>query len=89
MVAARARQFYRQGCLNAQLKPNRLRHLAALEPGSRRTLERWSEQKGLTARGFHRAWRVARTAADLEGSELIADRHVLEALGYRLHDVAA
>ncbi|HEX9099274.1 MAG TPA: YifB family Mg chelatase-like AAA ATPase [Candidatus Dormibacteraeota bacterium] len=89
VLAARARQQARQGCLNAQLKPSRLRHLAAMEPGSRRTLERWSEQKGLTARGFHRAWRVARTAADLEGTELIADRHVLEALGYRLHDVAA
>jgi magnesium chelatase family protein len=89
VLAARARQQERQGCLNAQLKPGRLRHLAAMEPGSKRTLERWSEQKGLTARGFHRAWRVARTAADLEGTELIADRHVLEALGYRLHDVAA
>jgi magnesium chelatase family protein len=89
VLAARTRQQARQGCLNAQLKPGRLRHLAAMEPGSKRTLERWSEQKGLTARGFHRAWRVARTAADLEGSELIADRHVLEALGYRLHDVAA
>jgi magnesium chelatase family protein len=52
-------------------------------------LERWAEQRGLTARGFHRAWRVARTAADLEGAEHIAERHVLEALGYRLHDVAA
>ena len=89
VLAARARQQARQGCLNAQLKPGKLRHLAAMEPGSKRTLERWSEQKGLTARGFHRAWRVARTAADLEGAELIADRHVLEALGYRLHDVAA
>jgi len=89
VLAARARQQARQGCLNAQLKPSRLRHLAAMEPSSKRTLERWSEQKGLTARGFHRAWRVARTAADLEGTELIADRHVLEALGYRLHDVAA
>ncbi len=89
VLTARARQQARQGCLNAQLKPSRLRHLAAMEPGSRRTLERWSEQKGLTARGFHRAWRVARTAADLEGAELIADRHILEALGYRLHDVAA
>jgi magnesium chelatase family protein len=89
VLEARARQQERQGCLNAQLKPGRLRHLAAMEPGSKRTLERWSEQKGLTARGFHRAWRVARTAADLEGTELIADRHVLEALGYRLHDVAA
>jgi magnesium chelatase family protein len=89
VLAARARQHARQGCLNAQLKPSKLRHLAAMEPGSKRTLERWAEQKGLTARGFHRAWRVARTAADLEGAELIADRHVLEALGYRLHDVAA
>ena len=89
VLAARTRQLARQGCLNAQLRPGRLRNLAALEPGSRHTLERWSERKGLTARGFHRAWRVARTAADLEGAELIADRHVLEALGYRLHDVAA
>ena len=89
VLAARARQLDRQGCLNAQLKPRRLREVALLEPGSRSTLERWSEQKGLTARGFHRAWRVARTAADLEGVNAIGDRHVLEALGYRLHDVAA
>lgn len=89
VMAARRRQIERQGCLNARLKPSRLRHSAALEPASRRTLERWAEQKGLTARGFHRAWRVARTAADLEGAELIGDRHILEALGYRLNDVAA
>jgi magnesium chelatase family protein len=89
VVAARRRQIDRQGCLNAQLKPARLRKLAALEAASRRTLERWSEQRGLTARGFHRAWRVARTAADLEGSDQIREHHILEALGYRLQDVAA
>lgn len=89
VVAARLRQVERQGCLNAALKPARLRREAALEPASRRALERWSEQQGLSARGFHRAWRVARTAADLDGSEAIAEHHVLEALGYRLHDVAA
>jgi predicted ATPase with chaperone activity len=32
---------------------------------------------------------VARTAADLDGSEQIEDQHVLEALGFRLSDVAA
>ena len=89
VVAARARQLARQGCLNAQLKPARLRKLAGLEPASRRTLERWADQRGLTARGFHRAWRVARTAADLDGAEQIGERHILEALGYRLQDVAA
>jgi magnesium chelatase family protein len=89
VVAARGRQMDRQGCLNAQLKPARLRQLAGLEPASRRMLERWADQRGLTARGFHRAWRVARTSADLDGAEQIGERHILEALGFRLQDVAA
>ena len=89
VVRARRRQLQRQGSLNAQLKPVRLRQLAGLAPPSRRTLERWSAQRGMTARGFHRAWRVARTAADLDGSEQIEEHHVLEALGFRLQDVAA
>jgi len=89
VMAARRRQLERQGCLNAQLKPKRLRELAGLAPASRQTIARWAEQRGLTARGFHRAWRVARTAADLDGSEHIEEHHVLEALGFRLNDVAA
>jgi predicted ATPase with chaperone activity len=32
---------------------------------------------------------VARTSADLESAEHIGERHILEALGYRLHDAAA
>ena len=89
VVLARRRQMERQSVLNAQLKPTRLRQLAPLPPESRRTLERWSARRGMTARGFHRAWRVARTAADLDGSDTIAEHHVLEALGFRLQDVAA
>jgi magnesium chelatase family protein len=89
VIAARRRQLDRQGCLNAQLKPKRLRELAGLAPASRQTITRWAEQRGLTARGFHRAWRVARTTADLDGSEQIQDQHMLEALGFRLNDVAA
>jgi magnesium chelatase family protein len=89
VLEARGRQLARQGCLNGQLKPARLRQLAGLAAPARRTLERWGAQRGLTARGFHRAWRVARTAADLDGSSEIDEHHVLEALGFRLHDVAA
>ena len=83
VVAATQRQLARQGCLNSQLRPARLREFAPLGSG-RRLLERWAEDRGLTARGFHRAWRVARTAADLDGEEAIGERHLLEALGYRL-----
>jgi len=89
VMAARRRQLDRQGCLNAMLKPARLRRQAALDPGPRQTLERWAEQQGLSARGFHRAWRVARTAADLDLSDQIREQHILEALGYRLQDAAA
>lgn len=89
VVAARRRQLERQGCLNAQLKPARLQAVSGLSAGSRRSLERWADQRGLTARGFHRAWRVAQTAADLDGAPDIGERHVLEALGFRLSDVAA
>jgi len=89
VILARRRQLDRQGCLNAMLKPARLRTQAQLDPASRRALERWAEQQGLSARGFHRAWRVARTAADLDGSDQIGEQHVLEALGYRLQDAAA
>ena len=89
VMAARLRQLDRQGCLNAQLRPVRLRQFAPLSAASRLTLERWAEQRGLSARGFHRAWRVARTSADLDGSEQIEVPHVLEALGYRLQEVAA
>jgi magnesium chelatase family protein len=89
VVAARARQVARQGCLNALLKPGRLRREAELDAAARRALERWAEQQGLSARGFHRAWRVARTVADLDGADRFEERHVLEALGYRLQDLAA
>ena len=88
VVAARRRQLDRQGCLNAQLRPARLRQIAGLAVSSRRALERWAGQRGLTARGFHRAWRVARTAADLDASIDIEEQHVLEALGFRLPDAA-
>ena len=89
VIAARGRQLDRQGCLNAMLKPARLRRQAELDPASRHALERWAEHQGLSARGFHRAWRVARTTADLDESDQIREQHVLEALGYRLQDAAA
>jgi magnesium chelatase family protein len=89
VLEARRRQLERQGRLNSALRPAQLRRNAALAPAARSALERWAGQRGLSARGFHRAWRVARTLADLEAREAIHERDVMEALGYRLVDQAA
>jgi magnesium chelatase family protein len=89
VLAARAVQLERQDTLNSGLRGAELRRWAPLEPAARVALERWAGERGLSARGFHRAWRVARTLADLESAATVAERHVLEALGYRLADLAA
>ena len=52
------------------------------EPGVA-LLRHAAETLGLSARGFHRTLRVARTIADLEGAETVARTHVAEALSYR------
>jgi magnesium chelatase family protein len=46
------------------------------------------ERLRLSARGYHRVLRVARTLADLEGAAIVARRHVAEALSYRRMTVA-
>ncbi len=46
-------------------------------------LRQASERLQLSARGFHRTLRVARTLADLDGAEKVARLHVAEALSYR------
>ena len=42
-----------------------------------------AETLGLTARGFHRVLRVARTLADLDGSDPVTRIHIAEAVGLR------
>jgi magnesium chelatase family protein len=89
VLAARGVQLERQAGLNAELAAAQLRRWAPLDRAARSSLERWADARGLSARGYHRAWRVARTLADLDGGGPIREPHVMEALGYRLVDRAA
>ena len=70
--------------LNADAEGELLNQVAELQPDSRSLLRRAAERFGLTARGYHRVLRVARTIADLAGEEDIQRSHVAEALNFRL-----
>jgi magnesium chelatase family protein len=48
-----------------------------------------AEKFGLSARAYHRVLKLARTLADLAGSEKVDRPHVAEALGYRINMVGA
>jgi len=89
VVAARQLQVDRQGTLNAGMRAPQLRRWAPLDATALSALRRWAGQRGLSARGFHRAWRVARTIADLDTGGSVREHHVMEALGYRLVERAA
>jgi magnesium chelatase family protein len=87
VVAARERQRERFGesgtTCNARMGPADLDRFAPLSPTARCVLLEACERLGLSARGFDRVRRVARTIADLEGVAAIEPRHVAEAVQYR------
>jgi magnesium chelatase family protein len=83
VVAARERQLARDGRLNARLQGRALRERTRLEAAGRRLLQQALHKLALTARGFDRVLRVARTIADLEGAEAVGAGHLAEALQFR------
>ena len=86
VAAARRLQRERQGGPNARLSAAELGAACAAEPAALELLGRAMRQIGLSARGYHRVLRVARTIADLAGVERVAPRHVAEAITLRQLD---
>jgi magnesium chelatase family protein len=85
VIAARERQRGR-GALNAVLSNAALRHHCALDAAGTRLVADAVDRGGMSARGVHRALRVARTIADLAGEERVSSLRLAEALQYRAYE---
>ncbi len=83
VVAARNRQLARQGVANAQLDGAALDTVAQLSDELTNFLNTAAEKMGMSARGYNRIRRIARTIADLRGADNIEMSDLAEALSYR------
>ena len=68
---------------NAQMGPAEIKKYCKLDTPSLRLLERSVEKLGLSARGYHRILKIARTIADMDCKENLELSHVAEAVQYR------
>jgi magnesium chelatase family protein len=89
VAAARARQDDRFAAhdgmrVNADAEGHVLEQIATPDADGRALLLRIAERFGLSARGYHRILRVARTIADLDHADQVSRNHVAEAASFRL-----
>lgn len=71
---------------NAHMAPRQIRKFCEPDAGGHRLLEVVTEKLGFSARAYTRILKVARTIADLEGTESIREQHIAEAIQYRSLD---
>ena len=86
VVIARERQQARQGEANRFLANKQIEQYCQLSPKDEVLIAQVLEKFKLSARAYHRILKVARTIADLAGSEDIQTAHLSEAVGYRSMD---
>ena len=88
VMAARKRQRERfSNCpgvhCNAQMSARQLQELVVLDEAAQDALSLALDRLGLSARAYERVLKVARTIADLDGSDKVQRQHIAEAVSYR------
>ena len=90
VTAARSRQIERfktsVGFVNARMQNRHIKTFCRVNRDSAALLETAVERLGLSARAYHRILKIARTIADLAGTESIGTDHIAEAIQYRSLD---
>lgn len=71
---------------NARLTPARLQADCPVSDSGKQLLQNAFDRMGMSARAYDRILKVARTIADLDGSEVLESRHIAEAIQYRSLD---
>lgn len=71
---------------NSRITPDLLHEICVMEKAAEEYLKNAFEKSGLSARAYDRILKVARTCADLDGSETIEKRHIARAVSYRTLD---
>jgi magnesium chelatase family protein len=86
VMKARDRQHRRQAKYNSALAGKEVDKYCAISPADHQLLDQAMERFGLSARAYHRILKVARTIADLSGSDHIRTEDLMESLSYRCMD---
>lgn len=86
VCVARELQMHRQQKPNAYMTNKEIDKFCTLNDECDMLIDKAFEQLGLSARGYQRTLKLARTIADLETSDSIETNHLSEAIGYRQYD---
>lgn len=91
-VVLRVREIQKERCrgsgvrFNGELSPEKIREVCTMTSEAARMMEQAYQTLGLSARGYHRVLRTARTIADIENTSVINTAHLGEALCCRSMD---
>jgi magnesium chelatase family protein len=86
VASAREKQILEQGKLNAYLESREIKAACKISVHGKELLQKASERYGISARGFAKILKVAKTIGVLEGACAVEDKHIAEAVSFRSLD---